>query len=78
MVESLNGANIRTEKEEKAQKDSIRWPVQKGRVTGQGRKRGRGFGGCLGGDLDLTDNRQASSVAPDCVSVCMVVVKKRC
>ena len=50
-MESLNGANIRTEKEEKAQKDSIRWPVQKGRVTGQGRKRGRGFGGCLGGIL---------------------------
>ena len=25
----LNGANITTEKEEKAPKDSIRWPVQK-------------------------------------------------
>ena len=47
----LNGANITTEKEEKARKDSIRWPAQKGRVTGQGRKRKRGLGGSLDGCL---------------------------
>ena len=82
----MNGANItslkRTKKLGKIESGG-QVTAQKGRVTGKGGKRERGPGGVLwpfsggggkGGDLDLTDNRQATSIAEQwSASLCQCV-----
>ena len=78
----MNGANItslkRTKKLGKIESGG-QVTAQKSRVTGKGGKRKRGPGDVLwpfsgGGDLDLTDNRQATSIAEQCsASLCQCV-----